>query len=266
MTAVCANGPVEVAQTHGTFGRRNHGRSRLLLLWRSNRHRRSAATSKSQLAFEPRATAISQPGPPNVARPRRPVARGRHFERARAQLERWWTASQRVQVSCVEPGLRLPGFCGVWRAIEKTRPAVDAPRRNTPAVSSSNRRLPIDGVRGFFEIRERLYAAAADIHAILINVQTQAAYLLFVRSGVHDNDAGHQPISPDTRESKSWAIPTAGVYELRFVTSIDPNKPGTEAHLLIDSVKIAHPLGAEVTRLASLSCVGRVANPIRDSH
>jgi hypothetical protein len=60
------------------------------------------------------------------------------------------------------------------------------------------------------------------------------------------------------RATQSFTVPKAGSYELRFITFVDRHFPGSEAHLLVNGVRVLDRRGIEKSRLASLSCVGRV--------
>lgn len=107
-------------------------------------------------------------------------------------------------------------------------------------------------------------AASSVVGATLVNVRTDAAVPLLNRSLDGCNSPRRQCSASHHRESQSFVIPAAGPYELRFATSVDPDNSGAEAHLLVDSVRVVHRSGYEVTRLASLSSVGRVQMPMSD--
>jgi hypothetical protein len=102
------------------------------------------------------------------------------------------------------------------------------------------------------------------VRAILVNRGAELAISLMDRS-IDGCSATHQlPACSRFRESKSFTVPAAGNYELRFITLVDRNHPGSEAHLLVNSVRLVDPSGQEVKRLASLSSVGRVHQPTLD--
>jgi hypothetical protein len=101
-------------------------------------------------------------------------------------------------------------------------------------------------------------SAAAKVHAVLANIQTQTADSLLHRTVGNSGPAAPQLIGSNIREAVLSTIPVAGYYELRTATSIDPTCPGAEAHLLVDRVRVVNSLGIESVQLASLSCVGRV--------
>ena len=81
---------------------------------------------------------------------------------------------------------------------------------------------------------------------------------LLDRISGRDQNSGQLRKVSNSRESLSLPIFAPGEYELRTITSIDPACPGTEARLLIDTVRVTDVFGTETLRLASLSCVGRV--------
>ena len=99
------------------------------------------------------------------------------------------------------------------------------------------------------------------VRAVLVDYRRELAVSLLDRS-LDGFEATHHPRAGSRfRESHSITIPAAGQYELRFMTFVDGNHSGSEAHLLVDSVRVVNRSGREVTRLASLSCVGRVPQP-----
>jgi hypothetical protein len=99
------------------------------------------------------------------------------------------------------------------------------------------------------------------VRAVVSNVKVESSVSLMERSydGFRVEDRGR--VSVRFRESESFTVPTAGLYELRFITFVDRNYPGSEAHLFVNSVRIQNPVGNEIQRMATLSCVGRVRRP-----
>lgn len=75
----------------------------------------------------------------------------------------------------------------------------------------------------------------------------QAAEMLLDRTVDSGHNSEQRRISSNSRKSLSLPILAIGEYELRTVTFIDPNSPGAEAHLLIDSVRVTDAFGAEAT-------------------
>ena len=102
------------------------------------------------------------------------------------------------------------------------------------------------------------------VRAVLVNHRTESAVSLMDRSIDRERITHPQRLGSRFRESQSFTVPTAGHYELRFITFVDRSHPGSEAHLLVNSVRILSSSGQEVTRLASLSCIGRVRQPACD--
>lgn len=130
------------------------------------------------------------------------------------------------------------------------------------------------------DVRQRFYAEAGDqlsfdcvvllksgecfghdatARAMVVNLKTQAVEMVLDRTVDSGRNFERRRIGSNARESQSVPITVAGEYELQTITSIDPACPGAEAHLLIDSVRVTDGRGTEKQRLASLSCVGRVA-------
>ena len=72
-----------------------------------------------------------------------------------------------------------------------------------------------------------------------------------------DND-GKMRQASRLNESLTFLIPAAGNYQLQFVTTINPRDPRSEAHLLVNDVRLGAACGQVKARLASLSCIGRV--------
>lgn len=103
--------------------------------------------------------------------------------------------------------------------------------------------------------KHRLVADRPAVRAMMINMNSEAAVPLLNRSMDHSAEARG---SARFRESQSFTVPHSGVYELRFTTFVDRRYPGSEAHLLVNAVRVLDRTGAEKKRLASLSCVGRV--------
>jgi hypothetical protein len=102
------------------------------------------------------------------------------------------------------------------------------------------------------------------VRAVLVNRKTESAVSLMNRS-IDGHSVTHQRRAGSRfRDSQSFTVPTTGYYELRFITFVDRNHPGCEAHLLVNAVRVVDSTGQEVKRLASLSCVGRVQNPAID--
>jgi hypothetical protein len=102
------------------------------------------------------------------------------------------------------------------------------------------------------------------IRAVLVDYNTGSAVSLMDRSIDAGCSTDRRRTGSRFRESQSYAIPATGQYELRFITFVDGNHPGSEAHLLVDTVRVENRAGHEVKRLASLSCVGRVRREIVD--
>jgi hypothetical protein len=106
--------------------------------------------------------------------------------------------------------------------------------------------------------------ASSAVRAILVNLQTQSIDTLLDRAVDGCGSACPRRIASNSRETVLFTLPAPGNYELRFVTAVDPNNPGSEAHLLVDAVRVVDPSGIEVTRLASVGCVGRVRRRLSD--
>jgi hypothetical protein len=106
------------------------------------------------------------------------------------------------------------------------------------------------------------FVPAANVCVVVVNLKTQTVDTLLDRTVDGDYDSRQRRIGSDTRESLSLPILAAGEYELRTITSVDSSCSGAEAHLLIDCVRVTDIFGTETRRLASLSCVGRVARSV----
>lgn len=106
--------------------------------------------------------------------------------------------------------------------------------------------------------RGRFGVGRPAVRAILVNYSAGSAVSLMDRSIDAGSATDHRRVGSRFRETQSFAVPTTGRYELRFITFIDGNHPGSEAHLLVDAVRLENRAGHVVKRLASLSCVGRV--------
>lgn len=111
----------------------------------------------------------------------------------------------------------------------------------------------------------RFAADRPAVRAVLVDRRTESAVSLMNRSlsGCSATYGGRTRLS--FRESQSITVPATGQYELRFITFIDGNFPGSDAHLLVNSVRLLDRSRKEVKRLASLSCVGRVRHSASNS-
>jgi hypothetical protein len=107
---------------------------------------------------------------------------------------------------------------------------------------------------------DRFGAGRPAVRAVIVNRTTGSADWLMDRS--MNGCTNERRVGSRFRESQSFTVPTAGHYELRFMTLVDSNHPGSEAHLLVDSVRVVDSSGKVVKRLASLSCVGRVQHSL----
>lgn len=96
------------------------------------------------------------------------------------------------------------------------------------------------------------------VRAVLVNRTSESAISLLDYSIENYNSEQQLRTGSHFRGSQSYLFPAAGNYELRFITFIDSSFPSCEAQLLVKSVRVVNRLGHEVTKLASLSCVGRV--------
>jgi hypothetical protein len=96
------------------------------------------------------------------------------------------------------------------------------------------------------------------VRAFLVNRGTEWAASLVDRSIEYSSRGVKRRTTSRFRETKSFAVPIAGQYELRFITFVDRIHPGSEAHLLVTSARVTNRFGRETNRLASLSCIGRV--------
>jgi hypothetical protein len=116
-----------------------------------------------------------------------------------------------------------------------------------------------------FEFAVRLRPGSGDapvcaaVRAVLVHYEAQISCSLLERSIVGRGNAFRYEPASSFKESLLHTIRAAGRYELQFTTAVDPGSPGAEGHLLIDAAQIAHRLTNAITRIASLSCVGRVA-------
>jgi hypothetical protein len=93
---------------------------------------------------------------------------------------------------------------------------------------------------------------------ILSHLDTDSTISLVDRLVDPSGDDGESLQASRFNESLSFLIPAAGNYELRFATTVSPRDPRSEAHLLVNDVRLAAHCGKLKTRLASLSCIGRV--------
>jgi hypothetical protein len=96
------------------------------------------------------------------------------------------------------------------------------------------------------------------VRAVLVNRATDSAVSLMDRSLKESDVEQPERTGSRFRESQSYTVPSAGLYELRFITFVDGGQPGSEAELLVNAVRVVDATGNEVRRLASLSCAGRV--------
>jgi hypothetical protein len=99
-------------------------------------------------------------------------------------------------------------------------------------------------------------AGGAAAQVALSHLDTNSTATLLDRSISASDDC--QRHASRMNDSLSFTIPATGHYELRFITSVNPADPGAEAHLLVNDVRLGDARGDVVSRLASLSCVGRV--------
>jgi hypothetical protein len=99
------------------------------------------------------------------------------------------------------------------------------------------------------------------VRAVLVNLTSESVVSLIDRSLDGSTNAGLLRVASRFRESQSVIFPVSGQYELRFITLVNHEDHGSEAHLLVDSVRVVSSSGQEMSRLASLSCVGRVRQP-----
>jgi hypothetical protein len=109
------------------------------------------------------------------------------------------------------------------------------------------------------QVSNRFDAGRTAVRAILVHRGSKSATSLMDRCL---DDAGgvthRQRIGSRFRESQSFTIEADGQYELRFITTVDHDNPGCEAHLLVDAIRVVDPSGRVAKQLASFSCVGRV--------
>jgi hypothetical protein len=106
--------------------------------------------------------------------------------------------------------------------------------------------------------KSQLIADRPSVRAMLVDLDSQASVPLVNRSMDQVDAVARAPESSRFRATQSFTVGNAGAYELRFVTFVDRHFPGSEAHLLVNGVRVLDRAGAEKKRLASLSCVGRV--------
>jgi hypothetical protein len=100
--------------------------------------------------------------------------------------------------------------------------------------------------------------------AVLVNRTAESAISLMDRSLAGYAATQQRYAGSRYRDSQSFTFPASGHYELRFITLVDHRHPGSEAHLLVKSIRVLDQHGQEVRQLASLSCVGRVNHPACD--
>ncbi len=100
-------------------------------------------------------------------------------------------------------------------------------------------------------------ADSAMVSAVLTHRDTQKSFSILEQS-VEGRERGGRRVASSARQHVVVSLPLAGVYELRFITAVDPSSPGAESHLLADDVRIENPSGEAIARMASLSSVGRV--------
>ena len=106
--------------------------------------------------------------------------------------------------------------------------------------------------------KNRFVADRPSVRAMVVDLGTEAAVPLMHRSMDRVDALTNGPGSTRFRDSHTFKVPSSVEYELRFVTLVDRHFPGSEAHLLVNSVRLLDRCGAEKKLLASLSCVGRV--------
>jgi hypothetical protein len=96
------------------------------------------------------------------------------------------------------------------------------------------------------------------VRVMLVNVRAATAQMLVDRSIDQSSSTDNGRLVCRARDSRLFTITQSALYELRFVTSIDPRNVGSESQLLINSACVLDPAGNQLKELASLSCVGRV--------
>ena len=99
--------------------------------------------------------------------------------------------------------------------------------------------------------------------AEVVNLTSESSVSLMNRSPDGSTKSGQKRIASRFRETQLFTILASGQYELRFTTFVDFDQHLSEAHLLVDSVRVVNSDGQEMSRLASLSCVGRASAEIR---
>lgn len=112
--------------------------------------------------------------------------------------------------------------------------------------------------------KNRMIADRPSVRAMVADLSTETAAPLLYRSMDQVDAVANAPGSSRFRDSQTFTVPRTGTYELRFVTIVDRSFPGSEAHLLVNGVRVLDRTGAEKQRLASLSCVGRVRQMVSE--
>jgi len=228
-----------------------------------NRNSQAAPSASSLLSRLPRrslrqvfAVPLSGDGRPSILR----------NEVASQETERSKDLRPRIEVAAIPSS---DGNCRHHLFIEDgTRlKKLDLPATACVAVTQRFEARAGDTLTYDYVVRLHSNGFAADrpaVRAVLVNRKAESAISLMDRSLAGRAANQQQCAGSRFRQSQSFTVPTAGHYELRFITLIDRSRPGSEAHLLVNSVRVVNPYGQEVKRLASLSCVGRVQQPVPD--